>query len=456
MRTVVRRAFRDILRPPHLNEDELRPLWRDRSGIVPLFRDFYYRQHHYFHPITYCGLLFLLGAVLAAAGFRSAQVFVGALGITLLGLYLQTRALAEGLFLTRIVADRAFDRQEIEVEIEIRNASRFWISGLRVRDFTTASRNSENWVVPTVDLRPLSIRRERYGLRCDGGMGDHQFGPLTAQMSDRLGLFQFTVTESDPTPFQILPTYTPMGEFSVPASIESISLGLEDDNRSGPSTQFLGVRDYRSGDSLRRIHWRISARLRRLVVKEFETTVNSDVTLCLDMDPRNHIGLQSESTWERVKDVAIALLQDHLRSVNRIQLVSQGLWVPYGNGDEHRQALIRQISSLKPVSTADKLSILESMAGRVPFGSAVILVTPVYADNPERLLRARQISSRARGSYRAGGDRGPLFYGPPSRGRRSFPRWRWRTNRPSKRSRCCKRKRPGWECGCTSFVLIAR
>ena len=40
--------------------------------------------------------------------------------------------------------------------------------------------------------------------------------------------------------------------------------------RAGHGTDLYGVREFRSGDALRRIHWRTSARRGQLVVREFE------------------------------------------------------------------------------------------------------------------------------------------------------------------------------------------
>jgi uncharacterized protein (DUF58 family) len=40
--------------------------------------------------------------------------------------------------------------------------------------------------------------------------------------------------------------------------------------RSGSGTEMFGVREYRPGDPLRRIHWRSSARHGELIVREFE------------------------------------------------------------------------------------------------------------------------------------------------------------------------------------------
>ena len=52
--------------------------------------------------------------------------------------------------------------------------------------------------------------------------------------------------------------------------------------RTGESLDFLGCREYRSGDDTRKIHWTASARRNRLVVKEFQEEQFSSAAIILD------------------------------------------------------------------------------------------------------------------------------------------------------------------------------
>ncbi|MEZ4612148.1 MAG: DUF58 domain-containing protein [Caldilineaceae bacterium] len=49
------------------------------------------------------------------------------------------------------------------------------------------------------------------------------------------------------------------------------------------TTNAAGVRDYYPGDSLNRIHWPTTARMRRLMTKEFELIPRRDIWLYLDL-----------------------------------------------------------------------------------------------------------------------------------------------------------------------------
>ena len=59
------------------------------------------------------------------------------------------------------------------------------------------------------------------------------------------------------------------------------------------TTNVAGVREYAPGDSFNRIHWPLTARAGRLIVKEFELDPTADIWLFLDMQqevPAGSIG----------------------------------------------------------------------------------------------------------------------------------------------------------------------
>ena len=53
-------------------------------------------------------------------------------------------------------------------------------------------------------------------------------------------------------------------------------------DRSAQQEEYHGLRDYRSGDSPRWIHWRTSARRGELMVKEFEQQNEQDLAILID------------------------------------------------------------------------------------------------------------------------------------------------------------------------------
>jgi len=80
------------------------------------------------------------------------------------------------------------------------------------------------------------------------------------------------------------------------------------------------VREYEHGDSLRKVHWRTTARRAQLMVKELEDAPRDEVAIVLDADPEAVVG---ESFDVQVR-AAGSLLLAHVRRSRRALLVING------------------------------------------------------------------------------------------------------------------------------------
>lgn len=78
--------------------------------------------------------------------------------------------------------------------------------------------------------------------------------------------------------------------------------------RLGPTGDFCGSRPFRQGDSLRSVHWALSARQGTLVVNEREESVACRVELVLDLAPESHLGEGPHSSFERMIRVAASIV----------------------------------------------------------------------------------------------------------------------------------------------------
>ena len=80
------------------------------------------------------------------------------------------------------------------------------------------------------------------------------------------------------------------------------------------------VREYEHGDSLRKVHWRSTARRAQLMVKELEDAPRDEVAVVLDADPEAVIG----GSFDLQVRAAGSLLLSHVRRGRRAVLVING------------------------------------------------------------------------------------------------------------------------------------
>jgi uncharacterized protein (DUF58 family) len=137
-------------------------------------------------------------------------------------------------------------------------------------------------------VRTVSRRRGRFRL-----------GPITIASGDPFGMFVFqrrmpgTIAAITIHPATVdLSTFaTPMGQLSGGEAIRR--------RTHHTTTNVAGTREYAAGDSFNRIHWPSSARMERLIVKEFELDPAADVWIFLDMER----GVQAGQWWENSWDI---------------------------------------------------------------------------------------------------------------------------------------------------------
>src|SRR3989442_6729078 len=89
--------------------------------------------------------------------------------------------------------------------------------------------------------------------------------------------------------------------------------------RAGAGTEVFGVREYRPGDLLRRIHWRSSARHGELIVREYEPPGVRTLAIICDPTP------PTREAADQVARLAASEAWDCIREGGRVVLSAPGL-----------------------------------------------------------------------------------------------------------------------------------
>jgi uncharacterized protein (DUF58 family) len=132
-----------------------------------------------------------------------------------------------------------------------------------------------------VECQPGRAGEARISLRA-ARRGRHVLPLLGVGRTDPLGLLS---TARAVVPSRVVlayPRFYTLDSLDLPVGRRYQPGGIPLASHLGDSTEFVGTRDYREGDPLRRIHWRSWARRGRPVVKEYHEEYFSRVALVLD------------------------------------------------------------------------------------------------------------------------------------------------------------------------------
>jgi uncharacterized protein (DUF58 family) len=120
-------------------------------------------------------------------------------------------------------------------------------------------------------------------------------------LPDPLGLFQKCKNiPIKPARLIVLPRRYPLPRFEMPGSAAFRIGGRETSNAIGCSGEFVGLREYRPGDSMRQIHWKSWAHTGKPMVKELEDSFYPRYALVMD----TFVGSPDSQVFEEMVSVA--------------------------------------------------------------------------------------------------------------------------------------------------------
>ena len=260
-------------------------------------------------------LALVLGATtyLAAWAFGSKVLYPVAIGlpVAVLLAWLWTAVANRPLRITRTLpSGERLEGDDVEVEVRLASERRLLPARWTLRE--RIGKLGEH-------STPLSADgHARYVL--EGlARGRYEFEGSTAVIEDPFGLERVEQ-----------PLDSPGALLVYPRLVELDRLFSEGGTRSHDGRQLLlrrpsgfdlhSVREYEHGDSLRKVHWRSTARRAQLMVKELEDSPRDEAAIVLDADPDAVVG---ESFDVQVR-AAGSLLLSHVRRGRRAVLVVNG------------------------------------------------------------------------------------------------------------------------------------
>ncbi|MET8833228.1 DUF58 domain-containing protein [Micromonospora sp. NPDC004540] len=265
--------------------------------------------------ITARGVGLLVAAVvLLGVGFRYAYpelTVLGAAAGVAVGYALVTAAWRPRLTVERVAdPDRVARGEPAAMVLTVRNTGR-----LRAANLVAEDRCAGRLVpVPLLRLRPGRDTEVRYPVPTRR-RGVVPVGPLRVTRRDPLGLVALARAYGDTVPVWVHPRIHPLS--AVPTGAGRSLDGRTDSVPHGSIT-FDSLREYVVGDELRRVHWRTSARVGELMVRENVDTSLPRLVVLLDNRAAAHpdraagVAESFESGCEAAASVVAAATREDL------------------------------------------------------------------------------------------------------------------------------------------------
>jgi uncharacterized protein (DUF58 family) len=229
-------------------------------------------------------------------------------------------------------------------------------------------------------------------LRCKR-WGGYALGEAHIRIRDRFGLFIHEVVLDELLPLRVYPRPEEIRRVLPPLETQVYS-GNQVSRGKGEGIEFADVRPFATGDRVRRINWRISARRGELYVNERHPERNTDVIVFLDSFTEARA--DAHGTLELAVRAAASLAALYLQRKDRVGLVSFGgvlRWLLPATGIVQRYRILDSVIGTEIVFSyawkdADIIPV-----GTLPPKALILALTPLLDERAVTTL----LDLRARG-----------------------------------------------------------
>ncbi|GHO69476.1 hypothetical protein KSC_083680 [Ktedonobacter sp. SOSP1-52] len=388
---------------------------------------------------TLCGVLVLLGII-------ARQPLLVVVGILLLLIIITTDiwshyCLVDLRYQRKFSQQRALFGEDVTMSVTVENAKILPLPWLEVEDTLPRSlplREQElrsailsNNALLECLFSPRWYERvtRNYTLRCIQ-RGVHTFGPTRLHSGDAFGFIAQDQELDNLQHVMVYPLVAPLESFNLPArhpfgDQRAPRRLLEDPSR------IIGVREYRYGDSMRRVHWKATARSMQMQSKIYDATTTYTLEVFLNIDTRPdvyysiHPELQelsislaaSIASWGLDNGYGVGLYANtmmyipdekradtsssstgqqeqpalNLEAEVAQQLNRRRIRLPASSNEEQRKHIMETLARIQGYFGASIDEVLQAESNRLPNGSTIILITSNLGDRIiDRLAQMRR------------------------------------------------------------------
>ncbi len=207
--------------------------------------------------------------------------------------------------------------------------------------------------------------------------GHYTLGPLIGEVTDPFGLFRLRRKLDNAKDILIYPSTIELPYFGAESHAESGLLRnawLTNESSGAIS----GVREYVPGDSLNRIHWRSTAHMGKLIVKEFDYDLSEKIWIILDLNKELNFGKGVETIEEYSITIAASIVKKYADSGRHVGLIAHSdnyHFYPARPGDLNMWRILEALAVFKASGQIPLQRILKGAREQISGNSVAVIIT---------------------------------------------------------------------------------
>ncbi len=173
--------------------------------------------------------------------------------------------------------------------------------------------------VRNFSLMPYSGKDYAVELQCNY-RGNYAIGIHSLEIEDFFGLFKLKYNVLEPKYVTVYPRIVYLDRFLLKTDFMSESHSMLNDRNEDMST-ISDIRKYAYGDSMKRIHWKLTAKAHDIMVKKFQSTSETSTLMLLDLQKNPYDAGENIILEDKVIESVVAVLYYCLHNWIPVNLV---------------------------------------------------------------------------------------------------------------------------------------
>lgn len=211
--------------------------------------------------------------------------------------------------------------------------------------------------------------------------GYYQVGSLLVSLTDPFMLYKKEVTYGKDIDLIVYPKVTELSSIHLRPS-EFFGNIKVSENTHEDFTSIRNIRSYQYGDSIKRIHWKQSAKHDHVMVKEFDLSANMKVSIILDGYKGNRFISDFETIEEKMVEICASLSKYFLRCAieTRLLLTAKSHVRLNGKNMDRLEDILKELIGFDSDGELDIYKVFSSETKKLTYGSSLYVLTPAIDD----------------------------------------------------------------------------
>lgn len=275
-----------------------------------------------------------------------------------------------------------YSGESIKIEYEIKNNSIFSIPYLEIHSNIARQLTGVNSpsLVLSLGTKKSYFHSETILLK---RRGYYEVGEIIVTVRDIFGIFSFRKKITCQTSLLVYPETINLSTFRIISSHQS-GEALIQNSVFQDKSRVNSLREYKEGDSVKAIHWKLSAKRNLPIVKEFESYGDTSVTIFLDNQKEHYRYDIDRRLEDKAVSAAVSIINYYLNQGIDVRLETQneqGYIEVQGQKKSDYKPFLEVLARFKGNGQNDFKWLLKSKYEILRRSSTIIIITPyLYKD----------------------------------------------------------------------------